>query len=79
MRAEIYTWSSCPFCRRAKAILDDKGVEYTEHVMDGKDKELRAIKEKYGHSTVPIVLVDGRFIGGCSDLEALAARGGLSN
>ncbi len=77
MKAEIYTWSSCPFCIRAKALLDRRGVEYTEHVMDDKDMELNALKRKYNHRTVPIVLIDGNFIGGASDLEALDTRGEL--
>lgn len=77
MQAELYTWSYCPFCRRAKAILEEAGVPYTEHVMDAKSDELEEIKRRYGHSTVPIILLDGQFIGGCSDLEERARRGEL--
>ncbi len=77
MKAEIYTWTSCPFCIRAKSILDQHGVEYVEHVMDDKPRELAEAKRKFGHGTVPIVILNGEFLGGCSDLEALARRGGL--
>ena len=38
---EIYTWQYCPFCVQAKALLDSKGVEYTEYKIDG-DEEARA-------------------------------------
>ena len=32
---EIYTWKTCPYCRRAKQLLDYKGVDYTEYQIDG--------------------------------------------
>jgi len=35
---EIYTWSSCPFCIRAKALLKKKGVEFTEYCIDGDER-----------------------------------------
>ena len=35
---EIYTWSTCPFCRRAKHLLDQKGVNYTEYTIDAMKK-----------------------------------------
>lgn len=78
MNATIYTWSYCPFCIRAKATLDKHGVPYEEHVMDGRDAELDEVKRKYDHSTVPIILLDGEFIGGSNELEALARAGSLS-
>ncbi len=77
-RAELYTWTFCPYCMRAKQVLDEHGVAYTEHVMDDQPAELRALKARYEHSTVPIILLDGAFIGGCDELEALAAAGKLA-
>ena len=50
---------------------------YTNHVMDGKNAELSEVKQRYGHRTVPIILVDGEFIGGFDQLRALDARGSL--
>lgn len=70
MKAELYTWTYCPFCQRAKALLDEKGIEYVEHVMDAEPEELDAIKRKYQHDTVPIILLDGDFIGGFTELTA---------
>lgn len=78
MKAEIYTWTYCPFCVRAKELLDKRGVAYDEHVMDGKDADLEAVKRQYNHGTVPIVLLDGEFIGGFSELSAVDAAGGLN-
>ena len=68
MNIELYTWTTCPFCMRAKALLDQKGLEYTEHVMDGKNAELNEAKKRYGHSTVPIVVFDGELVGGFTEL-----------
>ena len=77
MQAVLYTWTYCPFCVRAKEVLEAEGIPFVEHRMDGKRDELNALKRQYGHPTVPIILLDGEFIGGCDELEALARRGGL--
>ena len=77
MKAEIYTWSTCPFCRAAVQLLKERGVTYDEHVMDGLDEELNEIKTRYSHSTVPIVLIDGEFIGGFDALQAADQAGTL--
>jgi glutaredoxin 3 len=77
MRAELYTTAFCPFCRRAKQLLEQHHVPYVEHAMDGKPEELREVKRRYGHPTVPIVILDGEFIGGCDELERLARTRGL--
>ncbi|AMW27408.1 MULTISPECIES: glutaredoxin 3 [Arthrospira] len=77
---EIYTWSSCPFCLRAKALLKRKGWEFTEYVIDG-DEEARdrmAVKAN-GRRSVPQVFINGRHIGGCDDLHALEAQGQLDS
>ena len=77
MKAVIYTWTFCPFCVRAKSVLEGLGIEYDERVMDGKDEELEGLKRQYGHSTVPIILLDGEFIGGCDELMELERAGKL--
>ena len=41
-KVEIYTWTYCPFCIRAKALLDQKGVDYENYVIDG-DEEARSM------------------------------------
>lgn len=68
MKIELYTWSSCPFCMRAKALLDARELEYTEYVMDSKPQELNEAKRKYGHPSVPIVLFDDELVGGYTEL-----------
>lgn len=79
---EIYTWEHCPYCQRAKRILegdpgeasleDGEYIEYTEHKIDNLAGE-RADMAKHckGHVTVPQVLIDGKYIGGCFDLVSL--------
>jgi len=75
---EIYTRPMCGFCYKAKKLLDSKGVTYREYDIwaeDGKQKEMQA--RVPGARTVPQILIDGKPIGGCDDLHALDAKGGL--
>ena len=78
MKAEIYTWSTCPFCVRPTAVLRENAIEFDEHVMDRRDAELAELKSRYNHFTVPIILIDGEFIGGCDELVALVRSGKLT-
>ena len=79
-KVEIYTWSRCPFCIRAKALLDQKGVEYQEYCIDG-DQEARAkMKSRAnGRSSLPQIFIDDRHIGGCDDIYDLDAQGELDS
>jgi|ETNmetMinimDraft_26_1059896.scaffolds.fasta_scaffold33992_2 glutaredoxin len=45
--------------------------------MDDRNDELRELKQLHGHSTVPIILIDGKLVGGFDDLEALVRSGAL--
>ena len=75
---EIYTWRACPFCIRAKALLDRKGVAYTEYAIDGDQAARQAMSEKAGGRTsVPQTFIDGQHVGGCDDLFALERSGQL--
>lgn len=75
---EIYTKFLCPFCSRAIALLDQKGVEYREIDVTMNAPEQRKMAERaQGRSTVPQIFVDGVPIGGCDELFALDARGAL--
>jgi len=58
----------CPFGRRAKDLLDDNGFEVEEHILSSRE-EVEAFKEEHGVSTTPLIWVDGKLIGGSSDLE----------
>lgn len=75
---EIYTKFLCPYCTRAKRLLEAKGAEYEEHdiTMDG-EKRREMIQRAGGRTTVPQIFIGGRHVGGCDDLQALESRGGL--
>lgn len=76
-RVEVYSKSWCGYCRRAKALLDAKGVTYTDiDVTADRNKELEMIRRS-GAYTVPQIFMDGRRIGGHDDLFALEAKGAL--
>jgi glutaredoxin 3 len=76
---EIYTWSSCPFCIRAKELLTQKGNEFTEYCIDGDSAAReRMAKRAQGRRSLPQIFIDDRPIGGCDDLYALEARGQLN-
>lgn len=79
MRAFLYTWSTCSFCRRAKELLDRHGVAWDERVLDG-DRQLAArLAARFGRSTMPYVLLDDEPVGGLEELEELARRGELGS
>ena len=75
---EIYTWSTCPFCIRAKALLNKKAVNYQEYAIDGDDieREKMAIRAN-GRNTLPQIFISDKHIGGCDDLHRLEAQGKL--
>ncbi|MFT7485241.1 MAG: glutaredoxin 3 [Candidatus Paceibacteria bacterium] len=78
MKAELYTLSYCPHCVAAVNLLESRGVETINHVMDTEFGELDQVKAKHGHDTVPIVLIDGVFLGGNDALKAFDAAGKLA-
>ncbi len=67
----IYTWSYCPFCQKAKGLLEREGIAFTEHVIDGDQAAFDALKQKTGMGSVPQIFAGDHFIGGCDDLHAL--------
>ena len=77
-KVEIYTKWGCPYCVRAKALLDDKGVAYSEHdITLGGPKKAEMQSRAPGAMTVPQIFIDDRAIGGCDDLQALDRAGKL--
>lgn len=75
---EIYTKFACPYCYRAKHLLDNKGVAYTEYdVSAGGAKRQEMVERAPGARTVPQIFIDGKAIGGSDDLHALDINGKL--
>lgn len=77
-KVEIYTWSTCPYCRRAKELLNSKGVDYEEYDITG-DEEARAkmVERTGGPKSVPQIFIDNKHVGGCDDIHALDDQGKL--
>jgi glutaredoxin 3 len=75
---EIYTKAFCPYCWRAKKLLDSKGVEYREIPVDfGGEMRERMIERAKGRMTVPQIFIREYHVGGCDDLVALDRAGRL--
>lgn len=75
---EIYTQPWCPYCARAKRILDEKGVAFHEiEAPHGTEERAEAMRRSGGQGTVPQIFIDGRHIGGCDELMALDRAGKL--
>ncbi|HBB55924.1 MAG TPA: glutaredoxin 3 [Hyphomonadaceae bacterium] len=77
-KVEIYTREFCPYCERAIKLLRAKKVSYTEYEKANR-AEIRSemVKRANGANTFPQIFIDGKHVGGCDDLHALDARGGL--
>lgn len=77
-KVEIYTQWGCPYCVRAKALLDAKGVAYTEIDVTMDTAKRREMAERNpGARTVPQVFVNDQALGGSDDIHALDAAGKL--
>lgn len=71
----IYTFETCPYCIRAKRLLTNKNIDFTEINITNQDDKLKELEKKTGVDTVPQVFVDDKFIGGCDDLIELHKQG----
>lgn len=67
----IYTTRYCPYCIRAKRLLDSKSVNYKEIAVDGDFQLREQMAKKAGHHTVPQIWIGAAHIGGCDELVAL--------
>jgi glutaredoxin 3 len=77
-KVEIYTKWGCPYCVRAKALLDSKGVAYEEYdVTMGGPKKTEMLQRVPGAQTVPQILIGDEAVGGSDDLAALEHAGKL--
>ena len=75
---KMYTTAVCPYCTRAKQILKAKGVEQIEEIRIDTDPVQRDhMMQATGRRTVPQIFIGSTHVGGCDDLMALDAKGGL--
>ena len=76
-KVEIYTTPVCPYCIRAKALLDKKGVAYEETNVMMNPSKRKEMESRSGGHTVPQIFIDEKPIGGCDDLFELDFDGDL--
>ncbi len=75
---EIYTTPYCPYCADAKELLRQKGVDFTEIDVSGnRELRTRMTERAQGRTTVPQIFIGATHVGGCDELYALDAEGGL--
>jgi len=79
-KVEIYSSIWCPFCYRAKRLLEQKGVDYKEiEVSDNPNLKSEMLSRSDGRYTVPQIFIDGKGIGGSDELVALDQKGKLDS
>ena len=80
MKIEMYSTNYCPFCVKAKALLERKGVNFEViDVTNDDEARMALVKKANGLRTVPQIFIDDKHIGGCDDLYALDSKGELDS
>jgi glutaredoxin 3 len=74
----IYTTRFCPYCVRAKRLLDSKHVSYQEIPVDSDNEQRQVMMQRSQRHTVPQIFIDDYHVGGCDDLFDLEAAGDLN-
>lgn len=81
MNVEIYTVDYCPYCKKALAFFDEHNIQYTRHRIDDNEAQMRKkLGEMYdikGDVIVPQIIIDGKRIGGYTDLIAAYDNGDI--
>ncbi len=77
-RIIIYSATRCPYCVRAKELLERKGLNFTEILVDQDDKQREEMIAKANRYTVPQIFINEQHIGGYDDLYALERSGKLT-
>lgn len=76
---KMYTTQVCPYCVRAKALLQQRGVSQIEEIRVDLDPAQRShMMDITGRRTVPQIFIGDTHVGGCDDLIALDQSGGLT-
>lgn len=77
-QVEMYTTMWCPYCARARALLERKGVAFDEIDLDAEpNRRDEMVRRAGGRRTVPQIFIDGEHVGGCDDIMALDRAGRL--
>jgi glutaredoxin 3 len=76
-KVEFYATGWCPYCTRARQLLASKGVAFEEIDVEVRPGAREEMVARSGRSSVPQIFINHTHIGGCDDLLALEAAGGL--
>lgn len=76
-KVKIYTTKICPYCVRAKQLLERKEINYQEVLVDLEPALREEMMRLSGRRTVPQIFINEQSIGGCDDLYALERAGEL--
>lgn len=74
---KVYFKIPCPYCDHAKRFLQERNIPFEAIDLTDRPDEMIRIKQETGWRTVPIIMINGRLIGGYTDLKALDESGGL--
>lgn len=73
----MYKKNPCPYCDRAASFLEERDIPFDVIDLTGKPEEIERIKNETGWRTVPIILINGKLVGGYTDLKDLDDEGKL--
>ena len=73
----MYTTSWCPYCSRARSLLERKGVSFQEIDVEASPEKRAEMQSRSGRRTVPQIFIGDHHVGGCDDLHALEQAGKL--
>ena len=73
----IYSTRFCPYCIRARTLLDNKNITYTEIRVDEQSEQRSVMEQRSQRTSVPQIFIDDYHVGGCDDLFTLESQGKL--
>lgn len=76
-KVRLYSTQFCPFCVKAKALLNNKQVDFEEIDLTNDDVTRGELAAQTGWQTVPMIFIGDEFVGGCSELYELDSQGVL--
>lgn len=76
-KVTVYSKTICPYCVRAKKLLERKGVEFEEIMVDSDPQLFADLKQRSGMLTVPQIFINDKLVGGYTELAALESQGEL--
>jgi len=75
---EIYSGDHCPYCVKAKALLNNKGLDFSEYnVKKDMQRQAEMVERAPGSRSIPQIFINNRHVGGCDELYALERKGEL--